>query len=240
MIPLVTSAVIPAAFAHGFTTRAGGVSGGPYESLNLGMKWGDARENVVENRRRLMDAVGARTLALARQVHGANVVRAGTEEEADGICTDIPGEAAAVFVADCVPMLFADPRTGACAAVHAGWRGATAGIAAVAVDALVREFGSRPADLCVALGPSIGACCFEVGPEVAAQFPGAVIERRKPHVDLRWALRQMLERRGVTAIDASDACTRCDPASRFFSYRRDASRTGQQMGVICRRVATGP
>jgi YfiH family protein len=250
--PLLTSPVIPVPFRHGFTTRAGGVSGAPFASLNLGMKWGDARENVLENRRRLLVASGARAIYLAAQVHGARVVvvRAGDEpqdiarQEADGVCANLEGVAAGIYVADCVPALFADPRTGAFAAVHAGWRGTVAGVLPAAVTALGEAFGSRPEDLRVALGPSIASCCFEVGPEVAATFaaawPGAgvVIERpsRKPHVHLRLAQRLQLLAAGLPAeaIDSGEDCTKCDPGGRFYSYRRDAGQTGQHVGFIGR------
>jgi YfiH family protein len=249
-VPLLTSPVIPAQFRHGFTSRAGGVSAAPFDSLNLGLKWGDARENVLENRRRLLQATGAPVLYLAAQVHGARIVqvRAGDDpqelarQQADGVCSDVAGLAVGVYVADCVPALLADPRTGAFAAVHAGWRGTIAGILPAAVSALAGAYGSAPAELRVALGPAIGPCCFEVGPEVAAAFetalPGAgtVITRpgRKPHVDLRLAQRLQLAAAGVSAdaIDAIDACTKCDPAGRFYSYRRDADRTGQHVGFI--------
>jgi YfiH family protein len=244
-LPLLTSLVIPSRFRHGFTTRAGGVSGEPFHSLNLGMKWGDARENVLENRRRLLHASGAETIYLAAQVHGARVVRvragddaaAITKEQADGVCTDVPGVAVGIYVADCVPALFADPRTGAVAAVHAGWRGTVAGVLPAAVAALVAHFGSRPADLRVALGPAIGPCCFEVGPEVAAVFPHAVVIHRagrKPHVNLRHAQRLQLLEAGLdpAAIDEGGPCTMCDPGGRFYSYRRDAGQTGQHVGFI--------
>jgi YfiH family protein len=247
--PLLISAAIPAPFHHGFTSRAGGVSEGPFASLNLGAKWGDARENVLENRRRLVAATRSSVLYLAAQVHGARVlpVRAGDDpaaiarEQADGVCSDVPGVAVGVYVADCVPVLLADPRTGAYAAVHAGWRGTVAGILSVAVETLRREYGSLPGDLRVALGPAISSCCFEVGPEVAQAFrawPDAVIEEegRKPHVDLRLVLRAQALAAGVSpeTFDGGSDCTKCDPDGRFFSYRRDASNTGQHVGFIAR------
>jgi YfiH family protein len=249
MTPLLTSPLIPPSFPHGFTSRAGGVSEGPFHSLNLGLKWGDARENVLENRRRLLAATRSSTLYLAAQVHGARivVVRASDDpaaiarEPADGVCSDGAGIAVGVYVADCVPVLLADPRTGAFAAVHAGWRGTAAGILPAAIETMAGAYGSAPADLRVALGPAISSCCFEVGPEVAAAFarwPGAVIERegRKPHVDLRLVLRQQALAAGVpaAAFDQGGDCTKCDPEGRFYSYRRDATRTGQHVGFIAR------
>jgi YfiH family protein len=256
-LPLLQSRRIGAGFTHGFTTRAGGVSAAPYETLNLGGKWGDDPEHVSENRRRLAAAVGGEPF-VARQVHGTAVrrVHAGEERagvgrhEADGLCSDVPGVVLGVFVADCVPVLLADARTGACAAVHAGWRGTVAGILPEAVHTLAREFGARAADLCVALGPAIGPCCFEVGLEVVDAFESAIPDARargivlpsprsltdKAHVDLHAANRYLLERAGVPAdaIDGFSACTRCD-RERFFSFRRDGASTGQQMGVIGRR-----
>ena len=249
-LPLLTSPAIPARFHHGFTSRAGGVSAPPFDSLNLGLKWGDARENVLENRRRLLAATRASVLYLAAQVHGARIVhvRAGDDpqqiarEQADGVCSDVPGIAVGVYVADCVPALFADSRTGAYAAVHAGWRGTIAGVLPAAVSALAGAFGANPAALRVALGPAIGPCCFEVGPEVAAAFEAALpgggtvltAPGRKPHVDLRRAQRLQLAAAGIPAdaVEAVDACTKCDPAGRFYSYRRDADRTGQHVGFI--------
>jgi hypothetical protein len=257
LLPLITSPLIPDGFRHGFSTRQGGVSAPPFDSLNLGKKWGDRPESVEENRRRLLAASGTGVMHLAAQVHGAAVLQVGAHDdpartaglEADALISDGPGLAVAVYVADCVPVLMADPRTGAFAAVHAGWRGVVAGVVPAAVAAMGSAFGSHPADLRVALGPAISACCFEVGPEVAAAFtaalpgePGVVIERpgRKPHVDLRRALALQLQRAGVPApaVDArgdTAACTVCDPAGRFFSYRRDRGRTGTHIAFV-----TGP
>ena len=253
-LPLLRSAVIPPEFRHGFPTRAGGVSAPPYDTLNLGGKWGDAPESVAENRRRLARAAGA-PLFVAAQVHGVAIARVGVGDtpedvarlQADGLCSDRADVALAVFVADCIPAIIVDPRTGAFAAVHAGWRGTLAGVLPAAVSALGAHFGSRASDLRVALGPAIGACCFEVGPEVVAAFeaglPGAraadVIVRElaggKAHIDLKRVNRLLLERAGVdpAAIDAGPECTSCDQA-RFFSYRRDKGQTGQHLAFVSR------
>ncbi len=195
----------------------------------------------------------------ATQVHGARVlrVRAGdppettAREEADALWSGDSDVGLGVVVADCVPVLIADERTGACAAIHAGWRGTVAGVLANAIRALVEDLGSHPRDLKVALGPAIGACCFEVGPEVAAAFtealgsaPGVAIAGRgsKPHVDLRLALRLQIERAGVPAlaIEARPECTKCDPERRFASYRRDGRIAGRQVGVIVRTPDRSP
>jgi YfiH family protein len=257
-LPLLSSDLIAAPFAHAFSMRAGGVSPAPYDSLNLGARWLDVPANVAENRRRLLGAAGlAGPLYVARQVHGAAVtrVRAGDDPaavarvEADALITNDRGVALGVFVADCIPALIVDPRSGAAAAAHAGWRGTVAGVLPAVVRALGEEFGARPGDLRVALGPAIGPCCFEVGPEVVREFETALgggaedVVRPSPrgvpgkwHVDLKAANRLLLERAGVSsgAIDPSPDCTFHDGA-RFFSYRRDRDRTGQQMGIVARR-----
>ncbi len=257
-LPLLRSPLIAPPFSHGFSTRAGGVSAAPFDTLNLGARWGDLPANVAENRSRLLRASGiGGPLYVARQVHGAAVVRvrAGDDPaaiarvEADALVTGDAGVAVGIFVADCIPALIVDPRTGAVAAAHAGWRGTVAGVLPAVVRALVAEFGARPEDLRVALGPAIGACCFEVGADVVravegplgdAAAAGVVIPSPrgvagKWHVDLKAANRLLLERAGVRreAIDAGTDCTHHD-RSRFFSYRRDGE-TGQLMGIVTRR-----
>jgi YfiH family protein len=253
-LPLLVSPVFPPQFRHGFTTRAGGVSGPPFESLNLGRKWGDDSANVDENHRRLLAASGTPVMYAASQVHGARIlhVRAGDDpvavrrEEADGLCSDSPNLSLAIYVADCVPVLLADPVTGAFAALHSGWRGTVAGVVAAGVNALADKFGSRPTDLRAALGPAIGPCCFEVGPEVVAAFEALVPDAHesgivrpgphKPHVDLRLYLRLQLLQMGVRPehIDACPACTFCDGQDRFYSYRRFGRATGQMVGFVGR------
>jgi len=245
-LPLLQSEVVPPEFRHGFTTRRGGVSRPPFDSLNLGGRWGDEAAAVAENRRRFEVAAGGGPVHFARQVHGRAVARvpAGAAPgavagvDADAVMTGAPRTAVGVYTADCTPILIADARTGACAAVHAGWRGTVAGVAAAAVQAMRAAFGTAPADLRVAIGPTIGPCCFEVGPEVVAQveaaFPGAraagaiVAGAPREHVDLPGLNRAALVAAGVApaAVDVAGACTRCDEA-RFYSYRREGGRTGQ-------------
>lgn len=255
VMPLLRSQVIPARFHHGFTTRRGGVSGAPFDTLNLGMKWGDARDNVLENRRRLRRAAGHEDIYTATQVHGAAVLAVRPDDavaevaklQADALSAVAPGVVVAAFVADCIPLLMADVVTGAVAAVHAGWRGTVAGVAAAAVRSMAADYGSRPEDLRVAMGPAIGPCCFEVGEEVVAAVLEAIPNARdagvireqaandvtKRHVDLKLANALLLQREGVRPghIDAGPECTSCDRA-RFFSYRRDAGATGQMVGFI--------
>ena len=250
-LPLLQSDLIPPEFHHGFTTRRGGVSGPPFDSLNLGSRWGDDEAAVAENRRRFQAAAGGPPVHFARQVHGRAIARvpagappgAVASVAADAVMTDAPRTAVGVYVADCTPLLIADARTGACAAVHAGWRGTVAGVGVAAVQALAEAFGSRVGDLRIAIGPTIGPCCFEVGPEVVAQveaaFPGArasgAIVARAPreHVDLPGLNRAALVGAGVApgAIEVAGLCTRCDEA-RFYSYRRDGGRTGQLAAFV--------
>lgn len=233
---------------HGFTTRLGGVSTGRYESLNLGETWGDEPERVRENLRRVASDghFSADALCQVVQVHGTDVVpvEAGTVErrmrQADGLATRdscVLGSRSA----DCVCILIADGE-GRAAAVHAGWRGTVAGIAAQAVEALV-ALGANPRSLRAALGPSIGPCCFQVKEDVAGRFrsllPTAVLVRpdaqgqRQLYVDLRQTNRHFLESAGVPADGIADSppCTCCDP-QRFFSFRRDGAGIGQHLAFI--------
>ena len=173
-LPLLQSPLLERGFRHGFTTRRGGVSAAPVDTLNLGGRWGDLPERVVENRRRL-EHVAGRPIFFATQVHGAAAAAVApgmtpqqmARLQADAVIASGPGAAVGVYVADCVPVLIGDVRTGACAAVHAGWRGTVAGVVGVTLRQLIAG-GGRVEDLRVAVGPSIGPCCFEVGPEVVA------------------------------------------------------------------------
>jgi len=246
-IRVLRSPVIPSdGFVHGFPERTGGVSTGLRASLNLGVRWGDEPELVTRNRELLAAHAGfaLSDLQVTRHVHGTRVWRVGEPlpdpPEFDGLVSDRVGPVLGAFAADCVPIVFADPVARVCGAAHAGWRGTVAGVAQQVVARMV-EAGSRPADVRVALGPSIGPCCFEVGPEVVAGFrdrfgdlAGLVVAGpHKPHVDLRVALTAALTGAGVTAehVDAAPPCTRCNP-ERFFSYRRDGFEGGVHMGFI--------
>ena len=175
----LTSDTISGGVVHCFSTRHGGVSTGYLSSLNLGTHRGDEWNNVCENYRRLGAAVGftPEQTVFTRQTHTDIVARVGAgdrgdglfrevEQERDGICTNEPGVALVCFSADCTPILLHDPVRHAVAAVHAGWRGTAQGIAARCVELMTREFGTDPADLQAAIGPCIGPCCFETGPEV--------------------------------------------------------------------------
>jgi len=246
-IKLYRSPVIPSeGFVHGFPERTGGVSTGLRRSLNLGVRWGDDRANVEANRRLLAEHAGydPAQLVATRHVHGTNVWRVGEPlaegAEFDGLVSDRVGPVLGAFAADCVPLVFADPEARVCGAAHAGWRGTVAGIATNVITRMV-ELGARPERIRVALGPSIGACCFEVGPEVVDEFrvvlgelPGLIVKGpHKDHIDLRVATRAFLQRAGVRPenVDDRPPCTRCE-GDRFFSYRRDGREGGVHMGFI--------
>jgi YfiH family protein len=216
-----------------FTTRRGGVSEGPYASLNLGRKSGDDVELVDTNRRIACDGIGADVtkLALNYQVHSARVLRAAPAvrgEQADGLWTDEPGLPILALTADCLPIALARIGRGrrAVAVLHAGWRGLLGGI----VEAGVRALGDG--ELVAAIGPGIGPCCYEVGEDVAAPFR----ERfghdvvRGGRLDLWTSAERALREAGIERVDRFDRCTACEPDT-FFSHRRDAGRTGRQ-GVI--------
>lgn len=178
-----------------------------------------------------------------KQVHRADVFvakgRPAEQPQADIAVTGDPSIALSVRVADCVPILLADRRTGAVSAVHAGWKGTAAGAAMVAVRALTEQYAARPEDLIVAVGPSIGPCCYEVGPELAKGFsahPEAstwFTSHTKPHLDLWRATRDQLVRAGVPPqhIHVCALCTFDHPAL-FHSYRRDGAEAGRLVAAI--------
>jgi YfiH family protein len=227
-----------AEFPHGFTTRTGGGSAAPWDSLNLGDLVEDRPEAVAGNWQRLAHATGL-DFARVRQVHGAAVLVASApsrpREEADGVISATPGLAACVAVADCVPILLACPDRSAVAAIHAGWRGTLAGIAAEGVRALAAA-GSDEPPLAV-IGPSIGPCCYQVAPDLAARFEAAFGARvvvpgaRGPHLDLWAANERVLRDAGVVRVAALRRCTACEPRF-FFSHRRDGGRTGRMVAFI--------
>jgi polyphenol oxidase len=167
-------------------------------------------------------------LATLKQVHATDCIsaggRAGVLGEGDALLENTPGAVVAVKTADCIPLLFVDEANRAVAAVHAGWRGTAAQIARRAVEAMREHFGTEPANLHVALGPGIGACCFEVGPEVAAQFGRS----GRVHIDLEAENTRQLAESGVTQwrIYPSNLCTMCGVAD-FHSFRRDRERAGR-------------
>jgi polyphenol oxidase len=219
-----------------FSSARGGVSSGPFESLNLGLLTDDAPENVAENRRRLGEFVGHPwpRFCYGRQVHGATVRRA-TEPpsaerpytEEDGQATALTDAAAIVFVADCLPVLLAAP--GGVAALHCGWRPLAGGIVDEGVRALREVGGEGP--IVAALGPGARGCCYEVGEAVHEHFTAYDARRGERNLDLAAVATEQLTAHGIEVADVG-LCTICD--GRFFSHRRDHGVTGRQAGVICR------
>lgn len=235
-----------------FSTRLGGVSEAPFDSLNLGILTDDEPAAVYENRRRLAAALGHAPdrIAFGLQVHGAELAshagpprcefaadsadnshRDADPPEVDGHVVAEPGLAALVFVADCLPVALAGPR--GVAMLHCGWRPLAAGIIAKGAEAI----GATAA----AIGPGIGPCCYEVGDEVLAAFEetaadgpktGATVTKSaRRHLDLGEVARRLLARAGVEDVESADLCTSCNPEL-FYSHRRDAGRTGRQAGLV--------
>jgi YfiH family protein len=245
----------PAGVGAAMSQRSGGVSAGPFESLNLSFGVGDDAAAVAENRRRWAAAIGVQPVWM-RQVHGADVLRLTAEHRApspgaalptaDAAWTTERGLACTVGAADCMPVLFALRDGRAVAAAHAGWRGLAGGVLEATLTALCSGAGAQPADVCVWLGPCIGPRRFEVGADVLTAFGHATdtvdTARFSPHrradgsvawlANLPRLARDRLEAAGVTTITDAAACTVEDP-SRFFSFRRDRV-TGRMAAAIWR------
>ncbi len=219
-----------------FSTRNGGVSEGPYTSLNLGILTDDDQGRVAQNRGLLAEGLGLEPerVAMGWQVHGTDVLSWGAApdgggfahpgaelQKVDGHTTTVPGLGLLVLVADCLPVALVAP--GRAAMLHCGWRGLAGGLIGRALE----RFEEPPA---AAIGPGIGRCCYEVGEEVLAEFSGyqGVADGRMLH--LRAIARQQLEAGGVTPIEDVDLCTSCRP-DLFFSHRRDDGVTGRQGGI---------
>ena len=242
---------------HGFSTRQGGVSAPPWDSLNLGVGRGDDLSHVRENYRRFCGALGvdpARAV-LSKQVH-ETTVRICTAEDAgkglwrergytaDALITNEPNLPLAVFSADCGILLLHDPVTGAVGGVHAGWRGCAGGIVEKAVTAMGAEYGAKPENILAAIGPCIGPCCFETDRDVADAMREALGADAEPyltwqapkyHVDLAGLNRQWLLRSGVLPehIDVCGLCTACRP-DLFWSHRKMGDARGVQAAIIVR------
>lgn len=244
------------------TTRHGGVSTGPYASLNLGGKTGDEPDNVRENRLRAAGVIGkeSRNLVFAKQVHGSDIARVengfeGAFDDTDALTTDALQTPLVILTADCAAVFVFDPVKNAIAIAHAGWRGTVAGIAAKTVKRMQKEYGSSPGDLLAGIGPSIGPCCYEVGEEViitvetklpdyteeilvqpdmasAGSFRAAVNEDHR-HFDLWRANELMLVDAGVPENNIEIA--RLCTACRtdlFYSHRAEKGVTGRFGGLL--------
>lgn len=223
-----------------FTTRQGGVSEGPYESLNLGALTEDVPEHVVENRRRAAARAGVapERMAMGYQVHGTDI-REWTEpptdrafpepggkqlDRVDGHITREPGVGLLVLVADCYPVALSDGEQAAM--LHCGWRPLAAGM----IEKALARFASVPA---AAVGPGIGRCCYEVGEEVLEQFADVDGAASGRMLDLRAVIAAKLAAGGVQSVQHVDRCTSCEPEV-YFSHRRDNGVTGRQAGIIVR------
>ncbi|NPV71639.1 MAG: peptidoglycan editing factor PgeF [Firmicutes bacterium] len=240
-----------------FSTRLGGVSPAPYESLNLGSKVGDAASNVERNRELFWVSTGldGRLAVRPEQVH-SNVVAIVSRRDAgrfapgaDALVTRDPGLPLVAYFADCTPVFVFDPATRSGGIAHAGWRGTVKGIASRVVETMAAEFGARPSDCLAVIGPSIGPCCYDVGEDVAGQVAGAFpwassVLQREPagprgpvwRFDLWETNRRLLLDAGLN--EANVSCWRLCTASRgdlFFSYRRDGPRSGRMAGVLAIR-----
>lgn len=243
---------------HAVAGRSGGVSASPYASLNLGWSVGDGQAAVAENRRRLYCSLGLDPAkgAAGRQVHKDRVVAvehpAGALDpeqgvpETDALLTDRPGVGLLVIAADCVPLLFCDPVRRVVGTAHAGWRGTVQNIAARTVEAMAARYGSRPGDLLVGIGPSIGRCCYEVDEPVLGPLRDALpddyhdliepVREGHARIDLWESNRLLLLAAGVPAgnIEVSGLCTACNKET-FFSERALGRPSGRFGAVIALR-----
>ena len=231
------------------TTRAGGLSAPPWDSMNLGLGSGDVRDRVLANRELFAAAIDAMPVFL-RQVHGTRVVRidadsaCGEVPQADAAWTDVPGVACTALVSDCLPVLLAAPQARAVGAAHAGWRGLAAGVVERCVDAVCGAAACAPHELAAWLGACIGPDAFEVGADVLTAFGAQPVRRSLPRFryapradgDPRWRAdlaglaRDRLAAIGVTRVDGGSWCTVQD-RSRFFSFRRDGV-TGRMAAAV--------
>ncbi len=232
---------------HGIFTRLGGVSAAPWATLNLGHTVGDDLVAVETNHERVCQALGVRRaeIVTSRQVHGNRVAVVGQAERGqvvpatDGLITNKPGTVLLQRFADCVPIILYDPVQHAAGLAHAGWRGTIAQVARRTVEAMGAHFGSDPADLCAGVGPGIGPCCYQVGPDVTQQVQrtfentNGLLARRPDgswHLDLWAANANQLAGAGVEHVEVAEICTACR-VDEWFSHRAERGRTGR-FGVV--------
>lgn len=237
---------------HGVFTRRGGVSPEPWDTLNVGGTVGDRPERVFENRRRSFEQFGRSTASIfdVWQVHSSDVVcadsprlREAPHQKADAILTDQPGVTLFMRFADCVPILLHDPVKNVVGLVHAGWQGTVQGTITAAVSAMRDCYRSNPSDIVAAIGPSIAAHHYPIGPDVAQQVeaafgasaadllsPVATENGNRVQFDLWAANRLLLQRSGVRRIEISGFCTACHLVD-WYSHRGDHGKTGR-FGVL--------
>ncbi len=253
--PLVSDAFSDFGGTHGYFTRQGGVSGGVYDSLNIGLGSDDARAAVLQNRGRVAAAMGvdAESLVLPYQVHSAAAVMAypqgaADRAKADAVVTRTPGVAVGVSTADCGPVLFADATNRVVAAAHAGWRGALTGILEATLDLMEEQGGERGCTVAV-LGPTISGSNYEVGPEFVDRFVDAdpdnagyfTPSERAEHAyfDLPAYIVARLKAAGIGKAHDIGVCTYADE-DRFFSYRRSVHRGEPDYGRLVSAIALRP
>ena len=242
---------------HCFTTRLGGVSTGELASMNLAIKLDESKENVAENYRILGRELGFSLddLVLTRQTHSTIVRGVDRSDcrgcfhrdypECDALITNTPGITLTVFTADCTPILFFDPVTGAVGAAHAGWRGTAGNIAGKTVAAMTEHFGCKPENIRCAIGPNIAQCCFETDADVPDAMAAALADEawesilqkgNTYYVNLKTINALALERAGVNHIEISEDCTMCQP-HRFWSHRVTKGERGSQGAlIVCKEV----
>ena len=224
----------------GFTTRSGGVSSAPFDTLNCGLNTHDNHSDVAKNHRLVYDFAETEQadVALMGQVHGSEVksIQSGClYRETDALMTATPGLLLCVQVADCIPLLLCDPVHHIIAAVHCGWKPITAGIAEKCVKKMVDEFSAEPESILAALGPSAGNCCYEIGPDVAKHLKPKALNKRNSRIygDLKKELSIRLIDTGLERehIEICNECTICNEKL-FYSYRRDGIQSGRMLGFI--------
>lgn len=224
----------------GFTTRNGGVSPPPFDSLNVSFHTSDDPLNIRENHRIVYNylEVDETHVALMEQVHGKKisiVQTGGIFPETDGLITSKSRMMLAVIVADCIPLLLFDPAHDVIGALHCGWRSITAGIAEEALKIMIEEFGTHQENVIAVMGPSAGSCCYETGEDTAKLFRSASVIKRdgQLYVDLKVELRDHLFMAGLNSrnIEIFTDCTICNEKL-YFSHRRDNVNAGRMMGYI--------
>ncbi|MBQ7985882.1 MAG: peptidoglycan editing factor PgeF [Clostridia bacterium] len=235
---------------HCFTTRCGGVSENEFRSLNLRMHSEDKKENILKNYEIICDEIGVdfKNLVFSNQVHcdtilsvkkedmGNGITKPQKWDGVDGLITNEPGVPIIIFAADCVPVFFFDKKKKVIALVHSGWKGTVLKISAKCIEKMVCEYACDPADIMVAIGPSIGVCHFEVGDDVADifrdTFGDSVLEKHeKWHVNMQKAIEIQVREMGVEKIINADICTYCQ-SDLLFSHRKTGGKRGVMAGIM--------
>ena len=223
----------------GLSTRIGGISPAPY-GMNTSFHVNDSPDNVTENRRLFLGALGVAPdrLAIPQQRHTAVIRKAhvpGTYPECDALLTNVPGIYLSVSVADCAPAFLFDPVKRVIGCVHAGWRGTAQSIVRHAVEEMQKEYGTNVKDVIAFIGPSAGPCCYEIGEEVTKEFDPQFVQRRdgKTYLDIPRANAAQLEEAGIpqSSIGIQGDCTICN-SDTYHSFRRDGGQSGRMMGII--------